>query len=63
MATAIHKGSLRRTLLSGTVTTSVMLMVCSFFAPAFTELARRTGGMVPGVREIYEQIISVKEGL
>ena len=47
VATAIHKGSLRRTLLSGTVTTSVMLMVCSFFAPAFTELARRTGGMVP----------------
>ena len=47
VATAIHKGSLRRPLLSGTVTTSVMLMVCSFFAPAFTELARRTGGMVP----------------
>lgn len=47
VATAIHKGSLRRTLISGAVTTSVMLVVCSYFAPAFTELARRTGGMVP----------------
>ena len=23
----------------------------------------RTGGMVPGVKEIYEQIVSAKEGL
>ena len=47
VATAVHKGSLSRTLISGTVTTSIMLLVCSYFAPAFTQLARQTGGMVP----------------
>jgi len=47
VATAVHKGSLSRTLISGTITTSVMLLVCSYFAPAFTLLARQTGGMVP----------------
>lgn len=47
VATAVHKGSLGRTLISGTVTTSIMLVVCSYFAPAFTLLARQTGGMVP----------------
>lgn len=46
VATAVHKGSLRRTLVSGAITTSVMLVVCSYFAPAFTQLARQTGGMV-----------------
>ncbi len=47
VAAAVHKGSLRRTLISGTITTAVMLIICSYFAPAFTQLARQTGGMMP----------------
>lgn len=47
VAAAVHRGSLRRTLLSGAITTSIMLLICSYFAPAFTQLAQKTGGMVP----------------
>lgn len=45
IATPIHKGSLARTLISGVITNSIMLLVCSYFAPAFTQLARQTGNL------------------
>jgi len=45
IATPIHRGSLRRTLVSGIITNAIMLEVCSYFAPAFTQMARLTGGM------------------
>ncbi len=46
VAAPLHKGSVARTLISGTVIMSIMLVICSQFAPAFTQLARVTGGVV-----------------
>ena len=45
LATPIHGGSLARTLLSGAVTTSLMMLVSSWFAPWFTRLAQQTRGV------------------
>ncbi len=43
LATPIHRGNLRRTMVSGVITCGLMLLVCSAFAPAFTALVRTTG--------------------
>lgn len=43
MATPIHKGSLPRTLTSGVVVIGLMLLISSYFAPVYTQLAFSVG--------------------
>lgn len=43
LATPIHKGSLVRTLISGVIVIAIILLVCSAFAPYFTQVALSTG--------------------
>ncbi len=45
LATPIHRGNLRRTMVSGVITCGIMLLVCSAFAPAFTQLVYAHGDM------------------
>ncbi|WP_140182737.1 PTS sugar transporter subunit IIC SgcC [Providencia stuartii] len=43
MATVIHRGDLLRTLISGVIVMSSVLLIASQFAPFFTEMARNGG--------------------
>lgn len=43
MATVIHRGDLLRTLLSGVIVMSTVLLIATQFAPFFTEMARNGG--------------------
>ena len=43
MATVIHRGDLLRTLISGVIVMSTVLLIASQFAPFFTEMARNGG--------------------
>ncbi len=44
MATPVHKGSLWRTLVSGTVALTIMLPIAGYFAPAYTLLVQDAAG-------------------
>lgn len=45
LATPIHRGNLLRTLTSGTIVIGLMLLISSYFAPAYTQLAVQVGGV------------------
>lgn len=47
MATPIHRGDLIRTLISGTIMMSIVLLIASYFAPIITDTAKSTGFAFP----------------
>lgn len=47
LAAPLHRGSLRRTVLTGTVIMAIMLLISSYFAPFYSRIAMSAGSMVP----------------
>lgn len=47
MATPIHRGDFLRTLISGTIMMSIVLIIASVFAPIITDTAKNTGFTFP----------------